>query len=109
MEAVRRQHAVERARREAAGEVARRRRDRDKRKAIVRAPHGDGECTRVAVDGRDVATGPEEVGEGQGEGAVAGAQLEPAGAGAFHACADEGDVVAMIHALIIAAQRRLQG
>src|SRR3954447_3956438 len=106
MEAVRREDAVERARRQAAFEVRRDEVERRCREAPGDAIRGAPERAVVAVDGRDDAACAEQGRQRERERALARAELEPPRAGALDAAPDERDMVVMVHAGIMPVARR---
>ena len=55
------------------------------------------QCGRIAIDGVDDAARPEQVSQGQGERASAGAEVGPGRSRALDAAPDQPDVVVMVH------------
>ena len=97
VEAVRRQHAVERARWQPGGEVACVRLDDRPGKPVGDAAGEPLQGLPVAIHGDDRRRCTEHVGEREGERPVACAELQPARAGARDPVPDQRDVVGMVH------------
>jgi hypothetical protein len=99
MEAVRCQDAVERADGQGLAEVTGCGSEADRGKSALHLRCQPAQGARVAILGDDLAIGPEQVRQRQGEEPISCPELEPARSGALDARPDQRDMVRMLHAV----------